>query len=113
MRLKECLEAWKGADFGRLFKAEVTSLTAEELSLQEQLRRGSVALEGVQDVMVLRRWEEGGKLYVKAGLFYRGIIAGSCCIDDPTPVEPHEEYCELEFRIDRETGETEVRSVGD
>jgi len=50
---------------------------------------------------------------VRAGVFYRGIIAGSCCIDDPTPVEPHEEYCELEFRIDRETGETEVCPVGD
>ncbi len=112
MRLKNCLSEWEAPDFARLFKAEVISLGAEELPLQQQLCRGNVALDGVQDVMVLRRWEEADRLHVKAGLFFRGIIAGSCCIDDPTPVEPHEEYCELEFRIDRKTGETEVLSAG-
>ncbi len=113
MKLVDSLEAWNDSDFVQRFKTEVASQKVEALSLQQQLCRGSVALEGIQDVMVLHRWENGGRLHVRAGVFYRGIIAGSCCIDDPTPVEPHEEYCELEFRIDRETGETEVCPVGD
>ncbi len=111
MKLTDSLDAWDSHDFARRFKAEVVALKSEDLSLQQQLCRGNVALNGVQEVMVLRRWEEDAWLHVKAGLFYRGIIAGSCCIDDPTPVEPHEEYCELEFLIDRRTGDAKVRPV--
>ncbi len=112
MRLNNCLKVWGSADFVRVFKAEVESLSVDELSLQQQLCRGNIALDDGFQVMVLRHWDEHEKLHVRAGLFYHGIIAGSCCIDDPTPVEPHEEYCELEFCIDRETGETEVHPAG-
>ncbi len=112
MRLKESLGAWDSPDFVKFFKSEVESLSVDELPLQQQLRLGNVALDDGFELMVLRRWEEGGRLYVKAGLFFRGIVSGSCCIDDPTPVEAHEEYCELVFDIDRETGETKIRSSG-
>ncbi len=111
MKLTECLKAWGGSDFARLFKAEVESLRVDELLLQQQLCRGSVALDDDFEVMLLSSREEDGWLRVKAGVFFRGIIAGSCCIDDPTPVEPQEEYCELQFRIDRNSGEAVVEAV--
>ena len=108
MKLRECLDSWGSPGFAGAFKAEVKASGVDDLPLQRQLRHGSVALDGVLDVVVLSCREDGRRIRVKAGLFYNGIIAGSCCIDDPTHVEPREEYCELLFLIDRESGETVV-----
>ena len=109
MRFTKCLPAWETPDFGKILKSEIESLDGRELPLQKGLRQGSVALESEFGAMILRTWEEGGCIHVKSGVFFQGIITGCSCADDPTPVEPHHEYCELEFRIDRETGEVMVR----
>jgi hypothetical protein len=47
---------------------------------------------------------EAGAIRARIGVFFHGIIAGCSCADDPTPLEPQQEYCELELTIDRHTG---------
>ena len=111
MKLTTCLNAWGEPDFARLFKSEIESFNVDALPLQQQLRQSSAALDDGFEVMLLDSREKDGKFYIKAGIFFRGIIAGSCCIDDPTPVEPQEEYCELEFYINPETGTVEIYPV--
>jgi hypothetical protein len=50
---------------------------------------------------------------VKAGIFYTGVIAGCSCADDPTPVDELNEYCVVQFDIDRMTAETTVRLLAE
>ena len=54
--------------------------------------------------MVIGASEEAGLIRARVGVFFHGVIAGCSCADDPTPVEPQQEYCELELAIDRSTG---------
>ena len=42
------------------------------------------------------------------GIFYAGIIVGSCCDSDPTPVCEQTEYCEVQFNINKLTAEATV-----
>jgi len=45
---------------------------------------------------------------VKAGIFYTGVIAGCSCADDPTPIDEQNEYCVVQFDIDRTTADATV-----
>ena len=62
-------------------------------------------------VVILNVSETDAAIQVKAGIFYAGIIAGSCCADDPTAPCEQTEYCELQFVINKVTAETTVAFV--
>jgi hypothetical protein len=68
--------------------------------------------EGLQ-AMVLAVSEQAGIIRAVVGIFFSGIVAGCSCADDPTPVEPQNEYCELRFEIARATGEATVSQIRD
>jgi len=61
--------------------------------------------------MVLASEDVGHEIALRIGVFYRGIIAGCSCADDPTPVEPVNEYCELNLRLDKSTAMATVSPV--
>ena len=63
--------------------------------------------------MILDQSEDGNLILVKAGIFYTGIIAGCSCADDPTPIAEQNEYCVLQFCIDKQTAETTVTLVSE
>lgn len=92
-------------------KAEIERLKVDQLPLQQALRRGGYALEGSVEAMILKVAQRDGRIQVWVGLFYRSVIAGCNCADDPTPVEPVSEYCEVQFDIDRATGAATVALV--
>jgi len=50
-------------------------------------------------------------IQVKAGIFYKGIMGGCNCADDPTPDSKNNEYCEVQLDIDKVTGKTLVALV--
>ena len=58
--------------------------------------------------MILNTTEENDSIQIKAGIFYTGIIAGCSCSDDPSPTDEQNEYCELQFIINKNTAETSV-----
>jgi hypothetical protein len=99
------LKAWGTCDFEGQLKEEIIALGPEVLPLQQGLTTGSIALTDKLGVMILNVTEAPDSLRVRAGLFYTSIIAGCACADDPTPVDEHAEYCEVELEIDRHTGE--------
>lgn len=74
---------------------------------------GNYALDANFSAMLIGASDGPEVLRVKAGIFYAGIVAGCSCADDPTPVEPHSEYCELQFDIDKRTAETRVGVASD
>ena len=58
--------------------------------------------------MIILVADDEGFIHVKAGIFYSGIIAGCSCADDPTPVDEQNEYCEVQFEINKKTAEATV-----
>jgi len=107
LRLPDSLRAWGSPAFAATLKRELEPLGAE-LPLQRGLAAGSVALDERIEVMYLGADEEPERLRVRVGVFFAGILAGCSCAGDPTPVEPQNEYCELELVIDKASGEAQA-----
>lgn len=109
IHLQKALAAWRSPAFNDILKAEIERLDADLLPLQQGLERTSHVGTARPRAMLLRVSEADGCLRAKVGLFYSGIIAGCSCADDPTPIDEIDEYCEVEFEIDKRTGMAEVR----
>ena len=104
MRLPWAVQAWGTAAFDAVLKAELEQAGSRHLPLQQGLTAGSLALDDDLKVMILTASGDDDVIRVKAGLFYQGVVDGCGCADDPTPLEPHTEYCEVWIRIDRHSG---------
>lgn len=111
IELPRSVEAWRTDAFETVFKAEAGARGVVGLGLQQALTTGSLALDEGIEVVVLSRSEAGGLLRVKAGIFFRSIIAGCGCADDPTPIDENTEYCERWFLIDPRTGRASLGDV--
>ena len=110
--LERSLLAWNTPGFNDELKSEVSKLDESSLPLQAGLAYSSVAIRDNLNATVLESRiiysEDGDYIYVKAGLFYEGIVAGCNCSDDPSPIDRTTEYCEVVFHIDMETAQTTV-----
>jgi len=108
MQLTKALNAWGTPAFDSTVKSEIEQLGVEQLPLQQALTSASYALDNKPSVMIINASERTDAIRVKTGIFYSGIIAGCSCADDPTPIEETNEYCIVQFDIDKETAETSV-----
>ena len=109
IKLPKTINALKASNFNDVFKGEIEMLDAELLPLQQGLTQGSSVGASKFSVMVISDSEEADALYVKAGIFYKSVIAGCNCADDPTPIDEETEYCEAQFIIDKKTSEASVK----
>lgn len=107
-KLTKVLAAKSGADFKKMFKEEIQQLDTSLLPLQDGLSQTSYVGDTGINVVILNISETENNIQVKASIFYSGIIAGSCCADDPTPVDTQTEHCDMQFYIDKQTAETKV-----
>jgi hypothetical protein len=108
IHLSRTLAAWNALDFEVVFKDEVSQLEPDSLPLQAGLSRSSYVADDPLRLMLLDRSTNTDINTVKAGVFYSGIDAGSCCADDPSTICRQTEYCELLFMINRQTAETKI-----
>ena len=92
---------WGTPGFEDALRREIEQLGPDQLPLQEGLTTGSYADAQELRAMILGVSDEPATIKVRAGLFYFGIIAGCNCADDPTPVDRHSEYCEVQIAIDK------------
>lgn len=113
IRLPLSLQAWNSAEFAGVLKRELEALGAAQLPLQQAVATTSYALDDKLEVMVIAAAEESGRIRVRIGAFFAGIVAGCSCADDPTPVEPQAEYAELLVVIDPATAAATVVPVAD
>ena len=111
IKLVQSRDAWGTPDFKRVLKHELEQLGVAELPLQQGLTSGSHALDDNIEVILSKVSETETTIYAKAGIFYKSIIAGCSCSDDPTPIDEVNEYCEIEIAIDRSTAETKVTLI--
>ena len=108
IRLPQSRAAWNTADFESILKQELEQLDVRILPLQQGLSQSSYVVEARFQVMVISANEFHGVIRAKTGIFYKGIIPGCSCADDPTPDSEYAEYCELQLDIDKASAETRV-----
>jgi len=99
------LALWGSPGFSSALSREIAALDISVLPLHRGMRYGSVPLAGSVEAMIHGYSEYGDVIHVRTGIFFRSIIAGCACADDPTPETENNEYCELELRIDKSTAE--------
>ena len=112
-RFSKALETWGSPDFKAVVKKEIELLPITELPLQQGLTTGSYALDHDIEAMVLNVRESDEFIHVKAGIFYKAIIAGCSCSDDPTPIDECNEHCEVMIDIDKESAEATITLLSD
>lgn len=110
--LPKSVAAWPSEEFAAVLKQEVERLPSALLPLQAGLSSSSYAFGDRFSIMVIGAAEEANAIRARLGIFYEGITAGCSCADDPTPVEPQNEYCEVELTIDKATGAAAARLAG-
>jgi hypothetical protein len=113
MRFPKTLLAWDTPEFRAIFLAELTQFGPGVLPLQQGLEHSSYALEDDIRLVVVGMEQAGDAIHVQVGIFYTGLVPGCSCADDPTPVEPQNEYCEARVIIDRASGEAVISLVED
>jgi len=111
--LPESIDAWGSPDFGNVLKHELERLGAGQLPLQQGLSASSVALDDRLEVMFISAADASECIRARVGVFFAGIVAGCSCADDPTPVEPQNEYCEMLVIIDKTTASASITLSAD
>jgi len=108
LTLKRSAAAWNSPSFRPTLVDEVQVLGPHHPALRPLLQAGltqtSAVAEAPLGVQVLRSREAAGRIHMHLGVFYAGVIAGCSCADDPSPVDPITEHCELLLDIDVATG---------
>ncbi len=113
IQMSQSLAAWGQERFGDLLRSEIERLPHHALPLQQGLRYSSQVSDEPFEAVILSVEETAGEIRVTASLFYRGVIAGCSCADDPTPLDTLNEHCTLGIRIDKATAEARFELLGD
>lgn len=111
MKLDKTVRAWGTPEFQEVLKNEIEQRAVDELPLSQALRYGNYVADERPAVMIQRVEQQGSFIVTRVGVFFAGIDAGSCCANDPTPIQPHHEYCVVQLEIEHATGETKVRLI--
>ena len=109
MKLTKALQSFNDPDFKNILKHEIQNISPELLPLQQGLSLSSYVGKSAISVVILNVTEDTNNIKVKTGIFYTGIIAGCSCSDDPSPTDEQNEYCELQFDINKITAKTTVK----
>lgn len=110
MQLDKALRAWGTPDFEAVLKQEIVQL-ADQLPLQRGLSTANYVTADPVTVMINSVAGMENVICIKAGIFYKGVIGGCSCADDPTPISEINEYCEVRLDIDKTTAATAVALV--
>jgi hypothetical protein len=108
LKFELSLNAWGTPDFKTVLKQEISQLDHALLPLQQGLTVGNYISDAPITVVINSTTQGDGKIQVKAGIFYQGIIGGCSCTDDPTPASDINEYCEVQVNIDCNSAATEI-----
>ena len=108
MQLQQSLRAWNTPEFETVFKREISQLGIGQLPLQQGLSVSNFVTEDPVTVMIHHVIELESVIRVQAGILYQGMIAGCSCADDPTPDNSNNEYCVVQFDINKATAETAI-----
>jgi len=110
IRLEKSLHAWGTPDFVAVLKQEIAQC-ADQLPLQQGLSSSNYVTDSPITVVINGFAETENVIRIKAGIFYKGVLGGCSCADDPTPSGENDEHCEVQLDIDKTTAATVVALV--
>ena len=113
IQLAKTVQAWGAPEFEEIFKQEIQALDMHLLPLQAGLSQSSYVSDEAIKVILIDTVDKQDKLSIKAGIFYSGIIAGSCCADDPTPDNHQTEYCDVIIELDKASANATINLLAD
>ncbi len=113
IRLGKALSAWGTPAFEAAIKQEIAQLNTDALPLHQGLSTGTHVAAAPVSVTVNSATEMEQVIRVRAGIFYKGVIAGCSCADDPTTSSESNEYCEIQLDINKATADTWIALVED
>ena len=113
IKLTKSLQALAGPNFKTILKTDIQNIDPALLPLQQGLSLSSYVSDNPFSVTILNVTETPDALIIKSGVFYTGIIAGCSCADDPSPQDQQNEYCEVQFTIDKSSAETNIILLSD
>ena len=105
--------SYNSSEFKAVLKNEIQNIEPNLLPLQQGLSLSSYVGTAPISAIILNVNDEHEFILVKTGIFYTGIIAGCSCSDDPSPTDEQSEYCELQFKINKDTSETQITLISD
>ncbi len=103
VRLERALAAWGQPGFEAQLVSELALLDSRTLLLDAGMRAGSYVTDSPIRVIVKQAGDAGASLRVEVAVFFKSVIAGCSCADDPTPQDELDEFCELLLDIDKLT----------
>lgn len=107
IKLDQALRAWGTPEFEAVLKQEIV-LHADQLPLHQGLSTGNYVAAEPVSVAIISVVDLGNEIRVKAGIFYKSVLGGCSCTDDPTPASEFDEYCMVQMNIDKTTAATAV-----
>ncbi len=113
IQLNKAVRAWGGSNFADVLKREFAEVDRAQLPLQQALASSSSVADVPVTLLVRGVDDLGGRLQVRAGILYQGVIGGCSCTDDPTPDRLIDEYCEVVLEIDKNSAATTVALLPD
>lgn len=101
--------AWNTPQFNEIFTQEISEICIADLPLQKALQYGNYVTDENVWYMILSTLEHENHFRLTIGVFFSSVICGCSCADDPTPIDTHSEYCELELLVSKKDGATQVK----
>jgi len=97
----KCLRAWPGDDFSEALKIQLAELGSDDLPLAAAMTQGGQIDDSEISFSVLGVDETVDALNAKVGVFFKEVVGGCNCSEDPVA---HNTYCEMIVEICRKTG---------
>jgi hypothetical protein len=95
-------------EFALWLQQKLGALPASQFDLQQALQRGSFALPETLRVSILSIERQGVTARIRINLFFKSVIAGCNCADDPTPADTLDEYGSATLLLDQNQDLLEV-----
>ncbi len=99
------LKNWNTEQFSQTLKHEIEALEPGSLPLYKGLTQGGQVDDDNITATVMSTIDDENVIQAKVGVFFTEIVGGCSCGDDPMSQNV---YCEMQFRIDKTTADTEI-----
>lgn len=110
LKFEHATRAWGTSDFPFDFKQELAQ-NVKQLPLHQALIQGNQVANEPVTVMINSVTENNGLIQISAGIFFKGLLVGCSCSDDPGGPSETNEYCEVQVELDRETSAAKLLLV--
>lgn len=110
IHLCNALRVFGTPEFETVLKYELAQ-NAAKLPLQQGLSASSSVSDAPITVVIHGVAELENVVRIKAGIFYKGLLGGCSCADDPTSSSENNEYCEVQLDMDKITAATAIRLI--